>query len=277
MKSNGDGSATKISVKDGGKINFYSASMVDLTATIEGEGRIRKFETYMGSNDISTDTRWFDSFNSWESVNNLNIGSGGDKITVGSGSVGTVNGGGGNDSIKVSKIAGSSLFAKGGDGKDTLDFSKFDIKITFSLDKQGQYQNVGNPNDLEDNVAGYFGEISIENLIGGKKKDVLTGDDGANKLVGKNGNDVLRGGQGNDTLKGDKGNDVFVFEENGGKDTVIGYSTDDILRIEDHTGGFATLDISDKGGDLNIVHDGGMIFLEDRAGLELTDSNFDFV
>ena len=51
----------------------------------------------------------------------------------------------------------------------------------------------------------------------------------------------------------------------------------DILRIEDHSGGFGTLTISNKEGDRKIVYDGGTILLDDLAGLALTAADFDFV
>jgi Ca2+-binding RTX toxin-like protein len=49
--------------------------------------------------------------------------------------------------------------------------------------------------------------IGIENLLGSRFNDVLSGDGGANTLYGGAGDDLLMGGGGNDTLFGGSGND----------------------------------------------------------------------
>ncbi len=51
---------------------------------------------------------------------------------------------------------------------------------------------------------------TIENAIGGSARDLLWGNQVANRLEGRGGNDVLNGFEGNDTLIGGTGNDVLT-------------------------------------------------------------------
>ena len=44
---------------------------------MEGIGRIRKTDTYAGTNDITTGDRRTDSINSWETENTIHISTGG--------------------------------------------------------------------------------------------------------------------------------------------------------------------------------------------------------
>ncbi|WP_445940417.1 type I secretion C-terminal target domain-containing protein [Pseudomonas sp.] len=52
---------------------------------------------------------------------------------------------------------------------------------------------------------------SIENLVGSRFDDVLTGTSGTNSLVGLEGDDILIGNGGNDTLTGGEGADTFKW------------------------------------------------------------------
>lgn len=343
-----NGGLVDLTVKDGGRIDFFEANGADTSIVMEGEGRVRKFQSFEGTNDYTTGTRWIDSFNSWESVNTIHIGSGGigsltmgsdsalhhsitadgyvqslavyesdtvdltvgdggggafflgdgndtvvtgnafvdlidlgagnDVISIGFGGVGRAAGGDGDDVFFVQAID-FATFVEGGAGNDTLDFSSFTTKVKFSLDEFGQYQNVSNPSDPTVPAEGYFAEASIENLIGGKKRDDLKGDSADNFLKGRGGKDILRGGEGDDTLRGDGAGDTFVFGENGGTDVIEDFdqSEGDRIKIQDHAGGFGALGISDVNGDREITYDGGTILLEDQAGLVLTSSDFVFV
>lgn len=68
-------------------------------------------------------------------------------------------------------------------------------------------------------------------LGGGKGKDCLTG--GA-------GNDTLWGGKKNDTLAGGDGDDVFIFQAGGGKDTIIDYTSGELITILNKKGDAGT-------------------------------------
>lgn len=76
--------------------------------------------------------------------------------------------------------------------------------------------------------------IDMENVLGGRAGDTLSGNDGANNISGGRGNDYIYGSGGNDTLIGDAGND-WLFGDSGsdflfggaGKDTLAGGDGDD--------------------------------------------------
>lgn len=98
-------------------------------------------------------------------------------------------------------------------------------------------------------------------------------------IVGRGGKDTIEGAGGNDTLVGSGGDDTFVFGANAGTDRVKGFKDGgDIIAIEDHQGGFRSLEISKAGKNLQIVHDGGTIILVGEAGeTKLTQADFDFI
>ena len=102
--------------------------------------------------------------------------------------------------------------ASGGGGLDTLDFSstqdqivEADLSVTGSPDPLfATYQTVNGNLDLA--LAG-----TIENIIGGDKADILTGNGEANQIDG---------GPGDDELYGGDGSDRYIFSGNWGNDTV---------------------------------------------------------
>lgn len=103
--------------------------------------------------------------------------------------------GGGDDRLAVlsgSKITGLTL---GGDGLDTLDYSRLSAGATVDLDSGTATRTGG--------VEGF------ESVIGSRFADSLAGDDGANRLEGGRGADLLEGRGGDDTLVGGAGDDAF--------------------------------------------------------------------
>ncbi len=106
----------------------------------------------------------------------------------------------------------------GGPGVDEVRYHLRLAPVTVTID--------GNPDDGEpgenENV-----QLDVENLVGGKKADVLVGSSGDNTLTGGNGNDELYGGDGDDVLAGQAGNDVLVGD--GGDDTLKGAVGNDTL------------------------------------------------
>ena len=142
--------------------------------------------------------------------------------------------GGSGDDILVGGVGDDEL--DGGDGIDTVSYLA------------GLSDTTGVEVDLSAGIAS--GEESgadtltgIENVIGGKGDDKLTGDDAANLLDGSAGNDTLDGGAGNDTLLGGAGNDVLtggdgddVLQGGEGNDTIAGGAGFDTLDLSDATG-----------------------------------------
>ncbi|MBC7985841.1 MAG: hypothetical protein H7X93_04100 [Sphingomonadaceae bacterium] len=101
------------------------------------------------------------------------------------------------------------ISAKGA-GSDWADYSSASDKVKADLKAPGS-----NTGDAAGDVY-----VSIEHLRGTGFKDVLLGDDFANRIEGlakndnisgRDGNDTLAGGAGKDTLKGGAGADRFVL------------------------------------------------------------------
>ena len=123
-------------------------------------------------------------------------------------------------------------------GNDTFDFSGYGDNQLIDL-RQGFFSDVG----------GQAGNVSIakgtdiENALGGRGSDSITGNALANRLEGGSGNDTVLGGAGNDTvtdtsgsnyLRGEDGNDALQggsgFDDingNSGNDTASGGAGDD--------------------------------------------------
>jgi Ca2+-binding RTX toxin-like protein len=137
----------------------------------------------------------------------------------------TLNGGDGND------------FLQGDSGKDTLNGGNGSDWAYYASAGAGVTINLGNA-ALNNGEATGDSYTSIENVVGGRFDDIITGDAGANTLRGFLGDDTLNGGGGDDILRGEAGNDIFVFEVGGDNDTVIDWiDADDMLDLTDF--GFA--------------------------------------
>ena len=73
-------------------------------------------------------------------------------------------------------------------------------------------------------------------LVGNAQDNYLTGGKGKNSLIGGAGNDTLWGGKKNDTLTGGDGDDIFIYKAGEGNDTILDYSSGDMLQILDKKG-----------------------------------------
>ena len=162
-------------------------------------------------------------------------GSGNDTITGGDSYPTNISGGGGNDSI-TGGIGEESLYGEG--GNDTLtgnagtDYLAGGIgNDTYVNEAPAQiYELAGEGTDLVLSSSSYTLATltEVENLTltgsgnssgtGNAANNVLIGNLGANSLTGANGNDTLNGAGGADTLIGGLGNDVYV---NATGDTVV--------------------------------------------------------
>lgn len=90
-------------------------------------------------------------------------------------------------------------------GSDTLDFSGFSDGQQIDL-APGSFSNIGGGSK---NFAIYL-TTQIENAIGGKSSDTISGNALDNRLEGREGFDTIAGGAGNDTLVGGLGADVLT-------------------------------------------------------------------
>lgn len=158
----------------------------------------------------------------------LNGGYGNDKLYGNAGND-TLNGGAGNDTL-VGALGDDRL--DGSDGIDTASYAE-----ATSPNATGVTVNLTNTTAAQNTVrAGNDTLIGIENIVGSRYKDILTGNGAANKiwggangdkLVGNGGADQLFGEDGNDTLLGGLGNDILVGGK--GKDLLTGGSGNDVF------------------------------------------------
>lgn len=88
-------------------------------------------------------------------------------------------------------------------GVDTVSYALAASGVSVDLDLAG-FQAVGGGLGIDQLV-------SIENLIGSRFNDRLSGNDGSNELRGGLGNDLLRGSRGNDRLDGGDGLDTADY------------------------------------------------------------------
>jgi hypothetical protein len=130
----------------------------------------------------------------------LNAGNGNNTIDVlntASGIPVTVNGGGGDDTIRIAPTFVGPLKVDGGSGSDTLDYSAWTTPVVVNLSSPSATKVTN-------------GLVSVENATGGAGNDLLIGDGSANRLVGGEGRNVLMGGGGPDTLIGGSGDDILI-------------------------------------------------------------------
>ena len=168
---------------------------------------------------------------------------GGDDTLTGTAAADTLDGGAGNDVI--SGLAGDDLLLggpgddslqggggtdsyNGGTGSDTLLFTG--ARAALDVDLAAGVMTTANGSETF---------TSIENVIGGRADDRLTGDAGANALSGGDGNDLLTGAGGNDLLDGGAGADTYRFAAldragGDGDDSIAGFArSQDILAFDD--------------------------------------------
>jgi Ca2+-binding RTX toxin-like protein len=136
------------------------------------------------------------------------FGFGGDDKLIGLAGVDTLDGGNGNDTL-LGGPGDDSLI--GGAGNDTADYSTAAAGVIVDLSLTDPQDTVG---DGIDTLTG------IENLIGSRYGDVLSGNDAPNRIDGGDGNDNLSGGISQDTLIGGSGNDTILGGP--GNDTLDG-------------------------------------------------------
>ncbi|MEM8644864.1 MAG: M10 family metallopeptidase [Pseudomonadota bacterium] len=144
-----------------------------------------------------------------------------------------------------------------GGGIDTLDLSGF----TPQAGNLGSIINLA-PGSFSD-TAHMVNNISIaygawiENAIGGRGHDTITGNKLANELIGNGGDDILNGeggddyldgGAGRDELNGGAGNDILVYDANDGAASLNGGSGIDTLLIKG--GQVPTFDLASRGLEL---------------------------
>ena len=143
---------------------------------------------------------------------------GADHISAGAGS--NIDGGAGNDTIRVTgNYYGTPLSntVRGGMGSDTI-ISEHTVAAGFYDGGKG-HDTINFSNDflngqtIDLSLASFlvFGATftSFENVIGSNSGDIILGNDLSNTLDGRNGDDTIEGGRGMDHLDGGAGNDTL--------------------------------------------------------------------
>ena len=103
---------------------------------------------------------------------------------------------------------------EGGGGIDTVDYgyvSDGGVAVDLASGTATTKAAAGGDSDI---LSG------VENVLGSRYDDTLTGNADGNFLAGEAGDDILSGGAGNDTLTGGSGSDTYLFGRGDGLDTI---------------------------------------------------------
>lgn len=167
------------------------------TDTEGDEDRIREGQsaTLSGTelSDNLNGTNNADVLNGLGGNDNIKGLNGDDDIFAGDGND-FLTGGGGND------------FLDGEAGVDTVDYSDEDAKVTVNLSLGTAFDGSGGTDTLS----------SIENIIGSRFDDTLTGSIDSDTITAGAGDDILDGRAGSDILDGGDGNDTAVYSNASG-------------------------------------------------------------
>ena len=159
-----------------------------------------------------------------EDRDTLKGGKGNDTLVGGAGDD-VLEGGEGND-ILFSGPGADRL--DGGAGEDTVSYANSDEKVTVNLTVAGVGGAAADPQNPSD--ADGDGFMGIENVIGTRRGDTITGDDNDNKLWGHAGADVINGGGGKDFIDGGAGGDTI--DGGPGLDTLSYAESDERIRVQ---------------------------------------------
>ena len=125
---------------------------------------------------------------------------------------GFMDGGIGDDTLRVDVFLDGALSVDGGADTDVIDFSA-SVNVWAAGIPSGLPTNLL---DLESGIGetpfgGQLTVARVENITGGEYRDEFYGNDSGNILKGRSGNDVLEGRGGADTLDGGAGHDVAQY------------------------------------------------------------------
>ena len=189
-------------------------------------------------------------------IGSVNVDDGaGNTVDHGDDNVEALIGGDGDDTFAFSDgavLAGGDGTIDGGGGNNTIDYSDYASAVTVDLGTPGPA--FATDPTIEGEASGVAGLKNIQNATGGAGDDVLTGDDDDNTLIGFTGNDTLDGLDGDDELFGGVGDDLFLFTE-------AAWGSDNVNEAPGE--GDDTMDFSAQTSDLTVtlgtitVNDGG--------------------
>ena len=122
----------------------------------------------------------------------------------------------------------------------------------YNLDENAKNLNAS----MRTSAIKLVGNEKDNSIVGGTKNDTIYGGAGA---------DSLWGGKGNDTLYGGDGSDTFIFQSGDGKDTILDFASDDMLKILDANGNAGTFSKASYGSGtltLTVADSGGTIYIK---------------
>jgi Ca2+-binding RTX toxin-like protein len=160
----------------------------------------------------------------------------------------------GNDTLAASALTASTLGTSaavsylhglggddslaGSDGEDLLDGGDGVDSVSYALAPRGVVVDLSLRAPQNTQGAGWDTLASIENLVGSRFADHLSGSDDANRLDGGDGDDILVGSAGADRHKGGAGADLFLYRsalEAGqgvrGRDRILDFGSEDRLDL----------------------------------------------
>ncbi len=230
VKLSGDGSASSLgrvslALRDanGNLISSSSSSYSSATATIGFSATANK-KVFLDASAYDSDDSGSYRISILSTAPTLTGTSNADAVTGGDGAT-TIFGYAGNDSLYG---AGGNDVLVGGAGRDLLSGGSGKDAASYSDARKGVVASLDAPSRNTGDAAGDK-YVSIENLIGSRFGDSLTGNSAANTLKGGAGNDVLSGGAGRDALSGDAGNDRLIGGV--GADTLTGGTGADVFSV----------------------------------------------
>ncbi len=157
-------------------------------------------------------------------------------------------GGAGNDTIVANEVAN---FIKGNGGNDTVSYETSETGVQIAL-RAGVTGHGGAEGDRFK---------SIENAIGSRFDDQISGNRGANTFDALQGDDTLRGGAGADTF-------IFRSAQSSGHDTILDFNADDYIATSKKIPGSNHGGIAHAAGDGTLVldkSDGDSVVLQGTA------------
>lgn len=188
---------------------------------------------------------------------------------------------GGDDRLTIGDLSGSAveeLHFRGGDGADRVDGQSTRTPMV-AEGEAGDDRLTGG--SAADQLQGGNGNDTLQ---GNGGNDWLVGGNGDDTLTGGSGRDVLEGGAGDDQLTGGTGRDAFLFERNGGSDTISDFNSgNDVIVLKGFTGpnggpltfNQLSADITEQNGDS--VIDVGNTSITVNNVTNLNQSDFAFV
>ena len=182
-------------------------------------------------NDVLTGGKGNDVF-IYDSDDTITDYESGDKISV-------------NSAMKNFSTDGNNVIINYEDGSLTID-DAVGKKITF-IENGKTYVNVYSADGISNNAGTAITLPASATTFNADSKLVsidgsavtgqleIVGNENANKIIAGKDDTTLNGGGGNDILWGGNRADTFIYDDNSGKDTIIGFDNNDMLQLSNFT------------------------------------------